>query len=235
MKTPGYRNLVIVIGLGLASSSLPSSADSLDVAALFSDAKSRGLQQANASESVYTYDIAIEDEEMRATGTVTMSAPEGQRLTVHQPPKDEWSEEFEAEITEYEKNLGKDFWCQGLMEDIESFSEARQASEGMVFDVNLKIDADDKEAAKFAKNMEVKVTLSPDDAAVLGYSMRAPKPFRPVMIAKIKRFELDIACERAPDGRTYAKRMQSNIEGRAMMKKFSQKETRVVSNLRLPQ
>ncbi len=183
---------------------------------------------------VYIYDVEFDLDGLSAAGTVNMAAEEGERLTVSSPPREQWSEEFADEVSEFERNLEGDIWCQQMMEDIASYKTVTPVDDTLTYVVNMGVDQNDKEDAKFARHVVTTITLSTHDGAVLNYSMHAPKPFRPVMVAKINRLDVNVNCERSPDGRTFAKSMRAEVEGRAFMKKFSELESRKISNLRLP-
>jgi len=66
---------------------------------------------------------------------------------------------------------------------------------------------------------------------ILNYEMVAEKPFKPMPVAKIKQFEMKVACDRAPDGRTHVVSLDVTVEGSAMMKSFSQSDRQFISNL----
>ena len=219
--------LLPIIALALAWTTCPSQADEFDADAVFAKAMA-----VSTGGPVYLYDVQFNLDGLVTTGTVDLSAPDGQRLTVHTPPREEWSKEFENEVAQFERDVQGDIWCQDMMKDVDSYSDVTRTGDAMTYVVRMKVDPHDKDDAKFSEHVVTTITLSAGDGAVLNYSVHAPKPFRPAMVAKIKRLDVNVDCERSPDGRTYAGSMSAEVEGRALMKKFSERESRKIFNLR---
>ena len=91
-------------------------------------------------------------------------------------------------------------------------------------------DADDMQR-KVMKKVEAEITLAKEDGAVLAYQASLPKPYKPAMIAKVNTLNIDVACERAPDGRTYIQSFLFELSGSAMMNDFDEKSTRTFTRL----
>lgn len=179
----------------------------------------------------YRFDVVIESGEEVASGAVDPSAPAGQRLVLKSPAESSWSDDFKEELNEFDENVQEVLWCQSLLDDAAGFKTVTRKGESYVYELDLAVNAKEKEEVKFARNVTSEVELSVTDGAVLRYRLHAPKPFRPVMVAKIQRFEVTIECDRSPDGRTYSKEMRADIEGKAMMKSFKETQRRSISNL----
>lgn len=81
------------------------------------------------------------------------------------------------------------------------------------------------------KKLNATAVLDKTDGEILSFTMSLPKPFKPMMVAKINMFEMDVQCTRAPDGRTYVKDFSMALEGSAMMQAFDQKIKRQITAL----
>ena len=75
-------------------------------------------------------------------------------------------------------------------------------------------------------------TLDKATGNVLSFELTAPKAFKPAVVAKVDAFSMKVACKAAPDGRSHVDTFALQVSGTAMMKPFSQSETRKVSNLK---
>ena len=89
----------------------------------------------------------------------------------------------------------------------------------------------DKTEQKMMKKLNGTVTLDKTDGAVLAFSMTLPKPYKPAIVAKINRFQMDASCSRAPDGRTYIASFDFDIAGSAMMQDFDETVSRQITKL----
>ncbi|MEM8617669.1 MAG: hypothetical protein AAGF20_12150, partial [Pseudomonadota bacterium] len=95
-------------------------------------------------------------------------------------------------------------------------------------------DADSTER-KLMKKVDAQVTLAKSDGAIIGFKMNLPKPYKPMMVAKINRFTMAADCARAPDGRTYFKSFSIDVAGSAMMQSFEETMSRQITKLMLPE
>lgn len=66
---------------------------------------------------------------------------------------------------------------------------------------------------KIAKKTKVRLTVSRDDPAVLGYERRLTKTVTLYVVAKVRKADGVVVCKRAPDGRTYTSEVSSVFEG----------------------
>ncbi len=183
---------------------------------------------------MYVYDMEFNLDGLSVLGTVDMSADQGERLIVTSPPASEWSEDFTRKVNDAERELESDIWCQQMIDDVAGYESFSVQDGAITYVVTMRTDESDKGDAKFAKHIESTMTVSIDDGAVLNFSVHAPKPFKPALVARIKRLDISMDCNRSPDGRTFMSSMRAEVEGRAFMKKFSEVESRNISNLRLP-
>ena len=203
--------------------SLPSQADPLI----------EKMRAFNTDGVLYAFEIALDDGEMRATGKVDPSQPEGQRIQIYSPDETEWSKDFRARIEELESEVDGEIWCTEFAESIPDDVERLASTEDTVtfgFTPQPEEDADGMER-KMMKQLEGRVTLAKSDAQILAFSMVLPKPFKPSMAVKMNAFEMRVSCARAPDGRTYNQAFDFNISGSAMMQNFNQSLSRQITKL----
>ena len=132
-----------------------------------------------------------------------------------------------------DKQAKGDIWCAefGKMvpENAELVSEVNGIASYML---TPQCDPGKKDEVKLMKNLTGTIMIDTVNPAIAGFRMTAPKPFKPAMVAKVDTFDLSVSCDRAPDGRTYAKDFKMSVKGSAMMQSFEEHETRRISGLR---
>lgn len=183
--------------------------------------------------TLYAYEMTFKSSEMTTTGKVDPSAPEGQRITVYTPAKEDWPEDFEEGVADMDKNTNGDIWCKDFADLVPL--DAKQISEttdNVTYTFNpVPPESADGTERKLMKKLEAEITLAKEDGAVLAYTAVLPKPYKPAMVAKINTFRMSAECERAPDGRTYTKQFNFEIDGSAMMQNFSETTSRTITKL----
>lgn len=191
------------------------------------------MRSASIEGPVYAYEMTYTGEGVVASGKVDPSQPEGQRIQIYSPSEDDLSKEFKAGLKEMDADADGDIWCTEFAEMVPSNATQTEQDETTVtyaFTPEPGDDAD-KTERKMMKQLNGTVTLSKSDGAVLAYNMVLPKPYKPAMVAKINRFEMAAACNRAPDGRTYIEQFKFDIAGSAMMQSFDETVTRQITKL----
>ncbi|KCZ52141.1 hypothetical protein [Hyphomonas pacifica] len=182
---------------------------------------------------LYTFDLTYRDSDIEALIQVDPSRPEGERLLVLSPDKSEWSEDLTKRIEDMQASTDGDIWCHNLAEHIPD--DARLVSEtdktATYTFTPLPAEDADKNEKKVTKHLTGSVVVDKIDPAILSFRMASDKPFKPVAVAKIDDFDMQIACARAPDGRTHIARMDISLSGSAMMQAFSQSDHQAISNL----
>ena len=159
---------------------------------------------------LYMFDIIIQNTDTDAMVRVDPSRPQGERLSVISPAREDWTDDFRKLVKEMDADTDGDIWCHGFGENI-------PASAALVSETATK----------------ATYTFKPQPGSV---EMVSEKAFRPLPIAKIKDFKLKFDCSRAPDGRTHVSRVNIDISGSAMMQGFSETERQTITNLKpLPQ
>ena len=182
---------------------------------------------------IYAYEMTYSGEGVVATGKIDPSQPEGQRIVLYTPEMSELSEEFQEGVQEMDAESDGDIWCSDFAEMVPDNAEATTEDDVSVtyaFTPVAEADAD-KTEQKMMKKMNGTVTLDKTDGSVLAFSMTLPKPYKPAIVAKINRFQMDASCSRAPDGRTYLESFDFDIAGSAMMQDFEETVSRQITKL----
>lgn len=180
----------------------------------------------------YTYDIEYKIGDSVMTARIDPSQPEGQRVNVTSPPEAEWDDELRQSIAEMETDSHGDIWCDDIAENVPL--EAQLVSETDVeatYRFTPVPDRDAPEDVKFFNHLNGEVTIDKINPGIIELKMRASKPFRPAMIARIKSFNLLVSCAQAADGRRYAERVETQISGSAALQKFEEHEIVSISKL----
>ncbi|GAA0479704.1 hypothetical protein GCM10009096_22080 [Parasphingorhabdus litoris] len=181
----------------------------------------------------YSYDISYVTREMNAAGRINPSRPAGQRVKVSRPAKSTWTDEFKKAIKEIENGRYKGFWCSEMAKSIPASARLiSQTATTATYAFRPLPDPDEKGSKKFVKHLNGRVTVDKKSPAILTYSLTAPKSFKPSIVARINKFDLQTSCARAPDGRTYVKSSKITVAGSALGKSFNEKTTRTHSGLR---
>ncbi|MEM7329304.1 MAG: hypothetical protein AAF437_11230 [Pseudomonadota bacterium] len=182
---------------------------------------------------IYAYEMTYSDADVIANGRIDPSQPEGQRIEILSPSESEWSKDFRQGVEEMESETDGDIWCSDFAEMVPADAQAtaeNSASVTYAF-TPLPTSEADKTEQKMMKKLSGTVTLAKTDGAVLAFNMVLPKPYKPAMVAKINRFEMVAACDRAPDGRTYIQDFNFDIAGSAMMQSFEETVSRRITRL----
>ncbi len=187
----------------------------------------------DADGPLYSYEMEVDQGGVVAIGKIDPSQPEGSRITVYSPVEEDWPDGFADGLKEMEAETDGDIWCADFADLVpENAVLQSQTEEQATYAFTPQPDADaDSNERKMMKKLKGQITLDKSDGAVLAYSMSAPKPFKPAMVAKINQFAMDVACTRAPDGRTYVQDFSLNIKGSAMMQSFEESVRRKITAL----
>ena len=191
------------------------------------------MRAASAEGPIYAYDMTFDDGDLVAAGRVDPTQPEGSRIQVTSPPEAEWDDDFRKGLAAIEKETKGDIWCSEFAQNIPADAKLLAQTPDLAsytFTPNPDVDAD-KTEKKIFKKLNATATLDKMDGAILSFKMSLPKPFKPMMVAKINTFEMDVQCKRAPDGRTYIEDFSLALEGSAMMQAFDQKMRRQITAL----
>ncbi|MFT5775841.1 MAG: hypothetical protein ACI93G_000704 [Hyphomonas sp.] len=194
------------------------------------------LQEALAASPdgpLYIFDVIVQNDGADAMMRVDPTRPEGERLTVISPPRKDWSDDFSKQVKKMQADTDGDIWCSKLGNNIpdDAALESETATTA-TYTYAPRVGAEPGDMDDILKYLKGKVVVAKDDPAILSVEMVAEKPFRPLPIARISQFEMKVACNRAPDGRTHVARVNVDISGSAMMKDFSESERQTITNLK---
>jgi hypothetical protein len=194
------------------------------------------MRSATSDGPVYAYEMTFSDDGLLASGKVDPSQPEGQRVELYTPDQAALSDEMRDGLEEIDRGADGDIWCADFAERVPSDAkQIAQSGPSVTYAFTPVPESDaDKTEQKMMKKLDGEVTLDSTDGAILAFNMRLPKPYKPAMVAKIERFEMSVACDRAPDGRTYVQSFDFDISGSAMMQRFEETVSRQITKLLAP-
>ena len=181
---------------------------------------------------LYAYDVEYKIGDYVATARVDPSQPEGQRVNVLSPPESKWDDELRQAVAEMEADSDGDIWCDDVAENVPLDAQfVSETATTATYTFTPIPDTDAPEDVKFFKHLQGEITIDTINPGIIELKMWAPKPFRPVMIAKIKSFNLLVSCAPTPDGRRYVERIETHVTGSAALQKFQEHEIVAISNL----
>ncbi|MEM1086587.1 MAG: hypothetical protein AAGH90_02590 [Pseudomonadota bacterium] len=212
--------------IGLAAISSPALADPV-------------IDQAKASSPdgpIYAYDMSLNYDDVMLFATIDPSAEEGQRINVSSPKKSDWPDGLEDDLQRMDANADGDIWCKEFADAIpDDAVKAGETDTTVTFTFTPIPDEDaDNIERKVTKKVKAEITLAKEDGAVLSYRANLPKPYKPMIVAKVNTLNMNVTCERAPDGRTYTQSFDFELAGSAMMNDFDEKMTRTITKLIAP-
>jgi len=185
---------------------------------------------------LYAYETQFAWDGIPATARVDPSQPAGERIKILTPTESDWSDTFREELETRDASAEGDIWCTEFGQMVPMDAKITAESDTTVtyaFTPVPEPDADRNEQ-KMMKQLDGTVILDRTDGAVLAFRMHLPKPYKPAMVAKINAFEMDVACARAPDGRTFIEDFKFDISGSAMMQSFEESVSRQITKLLEP-
>lgn len=180
----------------------------------------------------YSYNLNIDDGETKIVANVDPSAPMGERLTVTSPAQDDWSKELRKYAESLRKNTKGNIWCQQFTELVPTDAALISETDTTARYTFQPSPTNEKDGlGKIAKHLQGFVTLDKATGNIQELEMTAPKPFKPVVVAKINTFQMKTTCALAPNGHMHIKRIDTVVKGKAMTKAFDQSETQTITNL----
>lgn len=182
---------------------------------------------------IYAYSMTYETKEFSAKGRVDPTLPEGKRITIDSPAKEDWPPEFEENLRDIDAEADGDIWCASMMESVPDNAKIDPTGNGYTR-YAFKPKGENKEDKKFMKHLNGSIDIDPVDGAVLAFRMWSEKAFKPHMLVKVHSFQMDAKCARAPDGRTYAAEVETKITASAAMQKIDEHSVRKITALYPP-
>lgn len=188
------------------------------------------------------------------------SQPAGQRTTLisaddpETPALLDFIKEIEKPKTDME-SMADDFWCGSASSsddfDASTFTVLSETdteavlkpNPGTLTELLMQSDADedmDKQERKMMKKLvdriDGELILSKPDAQMKGFRVNMTRSMTIMMIAKVKKMEIEQSCSLAPNGFRYASNMKMSVRGKALGTEFGQDmDIRISDLVPLPQ
>ncbi|WP_371395883.1 hypothetical protein [Fretibacter rubidus] len=184
----------------------------------------------------YSFEMTYQDNDFQAQAHVNPTRPQGSRLEVMHPAKSEWSNDFKDMLRQLDDDPYEEFWCTDFLALVGPDAHpVMQDGNAVIFAFTPQAgpddDADDR---KFLAEMIAHITIDNTTGAIHKFEMRNRRPFKPIFIAKIKSFQMQVQCQAAPDGRFYVADLRTNLSAKIALKKVEEHEQRTIFNLTLP-
>lgn len=182
---------------------------------------------------LYTFLVDYDDGEDQFLMAIDQSKPMGARVVRLTPDLATLKGGAAKKAAMLKKRTAGNIWCNAFAESIPADARrVNETGETATFAFTPVPGKDDGQIGAAYKYLNATATLAKATGAILAYEMTAPKPFKPVPVARIDRFQMKVACAVAPDGRTYMDTVTMNLSGSAMMQAFAQTERRTVTGLK---
>jgi len=72
---------------------------------------------------LYAFDMEFKSKEVTALGNVDPTQPEGRRITVNSPAKEDWPDGFEQGLKEMDAEADGDIWCADMLKVVPDDAE----------------------------------------------------------------------------------------------------------------
>lgn len=181
---------------------------------------------------VYLFDMDYSDGTHQFRMSVDPRRESGDMVVGVSPAADTLSSEARKKYQTLKESTEGEIWCNAFAASIpETAKRVSENGTHVSYRFTPVPEAGDAEAEKLYKYLEGSATIDRETGAILSFGMVAPKPFKPAMAARIERFEMQADCQPAPDGRPHIHRLTLSLAGSALMQRFDESETRILSNL----
>ena len=187
-------------------------------------------RQVAADGPLYAYDLTFETSELTASGKVDPTQPEGSRVTIYTPAREDWPKNFEKGVNQIDAEADGDIWCGSMLDAVQADAEL-VSNDNRVARYAFTPKPEGKEDAKFMKHLSATIDIDQSDGSVLGFSMFSKKAFKPNFMVKVNSFRMDASCSRAPDGRMYAAEVETKVSASAAMQKIEERSIRKITAL----
>lgn len=213
--------LLIAGGALLSCASIPVSAQQADYLS--------AALRANQTGPAYSYSLDYRSDDFRGQARIHPWKPKGKRVVMITPPAGSLTAEQRKGVQEVDRDASKAFWCHSFAKRIPAGTATltNQTATTATYSFKPLPEAGDADDAKMMKHLVGTVTVSKSRPAILAFALDAPKSFKPVFVARIKTFALRAKCARTPDGRTFVSRFDLKVTGSAMMRSFTERQTRI--------
>lgn len=179
----------------------------------------------------YRFDMAFDDGAQRFTLKVDQARPEDARVVAITPDPSSLDGDAAKRAQRLKTETKGDIWCSNFAANIPAGAKRVSETPASATYSFTPLPGEDGEMREIVKYLTGTATIDKASGHILAYELTAPKAFKPAVVAKVERFSMRIACRAAPDGRTHIDTFALDLSGSAMMKPFSQSESRKISNL----
>ena len=181
---------------------------------------------------LYAYTLEYDDGNIKAVGRVDPSQPKGSRITVLEPPEETWSDDFRDDIEDLDEDSNGKIFCDEYARQIpDNAVPIDETATTVIYKFAPKPRPGKKNDEKIMPHLTATAELDKSDGALLALRLWSEKPFKPIVIAKVDSFTLDLKCERAPDGRTYQAALDMAVKASAFFKGFDENVSQRITNL----
>lgn len=185
--------------------------------------------------ALYSYERVSRDSERieRFRYAYDPIAPKGNQFTLLTVP-DEWSEEQRADAKARLEADGDAIWCDDLETRVKGEVTKAAENEGHVtftFDpTNPKAEGPQK---KVIERSVATLVVDAETERVVSLQYHLPKPFKPMIVAKVNRFSMFGQCTPTSQGRSYFSSIKTDLSFSAMGNTEEQITEQAVENLKL--
>lgn len=185
------------------------------------------------------YVALYETSELSVSASVDPSRPEGERITVLSPREEDWPKGFEKQLASFEAETDGDIWCDTAEEMIGgNVTEVSRSADAISYRFPVAIEDEAEKADKaFAKAAHGEIDITREGTSpwyISSIRVRLDKPFKPAMIAKVTKLDIEISCAPASNGRMYQATTETGIEGSALGRAFSENEKMHLRSVSFP-
>jgi hypothetical protein len=181
----------------------------------------------------YSYQLNFKSNNRTAAFAIDPTLSAGKRIIVTAPDIGKRDKDFNELTKQLEEDVTDGIWCSQFARHIPaSVKLIAKTADTESYQFTPVPDAgSDSMEKKVIASLLGEVTISTDNPAVQRFSMRSTQAIKPIFFVTLSKFQLNVSCERSPDGRTYAKKQISTTRGTAMGKSIDDDEEITIADL----
>lgn len=171
---------------------------------------------------------------VRIRGRFDASKPKGQRITILEAVgKDADPAKIRKRM---EENSDGDIWCDSLADGaagpVTELAAPAPGVRAYSFQPKPKPKPTDRnDSRKLYEQFVAKVVIDEASARIVSFSAHLIKPWKPVIVAKMEKIEMNAVCSPGPGGRPFVAQLQMHAVGSAMGKAFDATSLRTISSV----
>lgn len=229
------RFVIAAVCLGACVTPSALANDSSSWPALFREAALPKADDAGVAFDVeiLTQSANDEDESGEQRIAYSVTAPIGSRrlIDLTELPDDMDRDEFIEDV----EDPDSDIWCDDYKDVVGGEVVLREETDSTAiyaFPVNPDA-ADDKQERKIMKKVEVTVEVDKAEKRILNFAYRLTEPVKPMVVAKVRTFELIGQCAAGIGARPHVASIMTKVAGSALGQSFDSITHQTISNVRL--